>query len=209
MVVESTRDRRAERREATRAEILDTAWELARTRGLTGFSLRDVARQIGMRPPSLYWYFESKQAVYDAMFVQGNQQLIDRMHRQRWPTDARGVLRLCARGFVEFCVEDLQRYQLLFQRSIPDFEPSAEAYAVAVSVMEQMRALLATIGLTRAEDFDLWTALVAGLAAQQASNDPGGDRWLRLTDTTVDMFISHVLESPTPTTEPTPKRRQR
>jgi AcrR family transcriptional regulator len=209
MVVESTRDRRAERREATRAEILDAAWELARTHGLTGFSLRDVARQIGMQPPSLYWYFDSKQAVYDAMFVQGNQQLIERMHRQRWPTDARGVLRLCARHFVEFCVEDLQRYQLLFQRSIPDFEPSAEAYAVAVSVMEQSRSLLATIGLTRDEDFDLWTALVAGLAAQQASNDPGGDRWLRLTDTTVDMFISHVMDGPTPTTKPTPKRRQR
>jgi hypothetical protein len=84
----------------------------------------------------------------------------------------------------------VQRYQLLFQRSIPDFEPSAEAYAVAVGVMEQMRSLLATAGLTRAEDFDLWTALVAGLAAQQTSNDPRGDRWLRLTDTAVDMFIT-------------------
>jgi AcrR family transcriptional regulator len=206
MVVESTRDRRAERREATRVEIVDAAWELARTHGLTGFSLRDVARLIGMRPPSLYWYFDSKQAVYDAMFVQGNKQLLERMRQQSWPTDARGVLRLCARGFVEFSVEDLQRYQLLFQRSIPDFEPSAEAYAVAVSVMEQMRSLLASIGLTRAEDFDLWTALVAGLAAQQASNDPGGDRWLRLTDTAVDMFISHVMDDPT---TPTQTRRQR
>ena len=39
MTVESTRDRRAERRESTRAEILDAAWELARTRGLAGLSL--------------------------------------------------------------------------------------------------------------------------------------------------------------------------
>jgi AcrR family transcriptional regulator len=207
MVVESTRDRRAERREATRAEILEAAWELARTHGLTGFSLRDVARLIGMQPPSLYWYFDSKQAVYDAMFVQGNRQLLERMQQVRWPTDPRGILRLCARGFVEFSVEDVQRYQLLFQRSIPDFEPSAEAYAVAVGVMEQMRSLLATAGLTRAEDFDLWTALVAGLAAQQTSNDPGGERWLRLTDTAVDMFVSHAMDSSKPNSKP--KRRQR
>jgi AcrR family transcriptional regulator len=209
MVVESTRDRRAERREATRAEILEAAWELARTHGLTGFSLRDVARVIGMRPPSLYWYFDSKQAVYDAMFVQGNNQLLERMRQVRWPKDPRGILRLCARGFVEFGAEDVQRYQLLFQRSIPDFEPSAEAYAVAVGVMEQMRTLLATAGLTRAEDFDLWTALVAGLAAQQTSNEPGGDRWLRLTDTAVDMFISHVMDGSRSTNRPTTKRRQR
>src|SRR5215207_11555450 len=121
MVVKSTRDRRAERREATRAEILEAAWDLARSRGLTGFSLRDVARTIGMQPPSLYWYFDSKQAVYDAMFAQGNQQLLDRLAHQRWPDDLRGVLRMNARVWVEFSVEDIQRYQLLFQRSIPDF----------------------------------------------------------------------------------------
>ena len=76
MVVETTRDRRAERRAATRAEILEAAWALARIHGLAGLSLRDVARTIGMRPPSLYWYFESKQAIYDEMFAQANRQLL-------------------------------------------------------------------------------------------------------------------------------------
>jgi AcrR family transcriptional regulator len=197
MVVESTRDRRAERREATRAEILEAAWELARSHGLTGFSLRDVARSIGMQPPSLYWYFDSKQAVYDAMFMQGNQQLLRRMREQRWPKDSKGILRLCARAFVEFGVEDIQRYQLLFQRSIPDFEPSAEAYAIALEVFDEMRSRLAAAGLERSYQFDLWTALVAGLAAQQTANEPGGDRWLRLIDTAVDMYASHVLHNPT------------
>jgi hypothetical protein len=145
--------------------------------------------------------------VYDAMFVQGNSQLLERMRHQRWPTDARGILRMCARGFVEFSAEDLQRYQLLFQRSIPDFEPSAEA--VAVAVFGEMRSLLATVGLARAEDFDLWTALVAGLAAQQTSNDPGGDRWLRLTDAAVDMFIAHVMEGQPPSNKPATGRRKR
>jgi AcrR family transcriptional regulator len=54
MIEQSTRDRRAERREATRAEILEAAWELARQQGLAGLSLRDIAAKIGMRPPSLY-----------------------------------------------------------------------------------------------------------------------------------------------------------
>jgi len=76
MVVALTRDRRAERREAVIAEILEAAWDVARSEGLAGLSLRDVARRIGMRPPSLYWYFDSKRAIYDAMFMQGNRQLL-------------------------------------------------------------------------------------------------------------------------------------
>ncbi len=193
MVVEATRDRRAERRESTRAEILETAWELCRAQGLAGLALRDVARQIGMRPPSLYWYFDSKQAIYDAMFAQGNRQLLERLTVQQWPTDPRAILRSVARVFVEFSAEDVERYQLLFQRTLPAFQPSPEAYALAVQVFDQMRARLTLAGVNDPEHFDMWTALVAGLSAQQTANDPGGDRWLRLVDEAVDMYADHIM----------------
>lgn len=191
-----TRDRRAERREAVIAEILEAAWELARSEGLAGLSLRDLAARIGMRPPSLYWYFNSKLAIYDAMFVQGNQQLLARLTGQHWPEDARAGLRLGARLFVEFSMEDVQRYQLLFQRTIPNFEPSAEAFAVAMQVYDQMRERFAAAGLGGAAAFDIWTALVSGLSAQQIANDPGGDRWLRLIGEVVDMYVDHVTAAP-------------
>ena len=187
-----TRDRRAERREAVIAEILEAAWAIARAEGLAGLSLRDVAARIGMRPPSLYWYFDSKRAIYDAMFVQGNQQLLARLTEQQWPDDPRSILRLIARVFVEFSVEDIQRYQLLFQRTIPNFEPSAEAFAVAMEVYEQMRVRCAAAGFGSHAAFDIWTALVSGLSAQQTANDPTGDRWLRLIDEVVDMYVDHV-----------------
>jgi AcrR family transcriptional regulator len=192
MLVTLTRDRRAERREAVTAEILEAAWELARADGLAGLSLRDLAAKIGMRPPSLYWYFDSKRAIYDAMFIQGNQQLLARLEAQRWPEEPRAILRQCARRFVEFSLEDVQRYQLLFQRTIPNFEPSAGAYAVAVQVFEEMREIFTAAGLGGPADFDMWTALVSGVAAQQIANDPGGDRWLRLIDEMVDMFVDHI-----------------
>src|SRR4051794_27849057 len=62
------RDRAAERRAATRREIIEVAWELAQDRGLAQFTLRDVADRVGMRAPSLYTHFASKHAIYDAMF---------------------------------------------------------------------------------------------------------------------------------------------
>lgn len=202
MVVEPTRDRRAERREATRAEILEAAWELARERGLAGLSLRDIAAKIGMRPPSLYWYFESKHAIYDAMFAEGNLEMLRRMAAEDWPDEPRALMRRLARIFVEFSSEDPARSQLLFQRTIPDFEPSAESYALAVEVLDGGREILADAGVTDPASFDLWTAVVGGLASQQLANDPGGDRWLRLVDDAVDMYADHVIP-----TRPARRRR--
>jgi AcrR family transcriptional regulator len=193
MVEQMTRDRRAERRSATRAEILAAAWELVRDQGLGGLTLRDVATKVGMRPPSLYHYFDSKQAVYDAMFAEGNRTLLARMAAEEWPAEPRALMAKMAHLFVEFGAEDPARSQLLFQRTLPDFEPSPPSYALAVEVITLARAHFAKVGLTDSAHFDLWTALVSGLASQQAANDPAGDRWLRLIDDAVEMYADHVL----------------
>lgn len=198
MTVTTKRDRRAERREATRIEILDAAWELVREQGLAGLSLRDIAAKIGMQPPSLYWYFDSKHAIYDAMFADGNRTLLERMDAESWSEEPRKILGQLATVFVQFSTEDAARSQLLFQRTIPDFEPSAESYALATAVVERGRACLATAGVTGPAHFDLFTALVSGLASQQLANEPGGHRWQRLVDEAVDMYSNHVL-SPQPT----------
>ncbi len=190
------RDRRAERHEATRREILEVAWRLAAERGLTGWTLKDVADSVGMRTPSLYVYFASKNAVYDALFADGYRQLTEgaaAIDRTGTPLD---LLRRTAHYYVEFSVADAARYQLLFLRTIPGFEPSASSYEGAVAILDRSRAVLSAAGATKAKDLDLWTALVTGLASQQISNDPGGTRWRRLTDDAVDMFVATRVVKP-------------
>ena len=44
----------------TRDRILDVAQELAQQRGFSAFSYRDVAEQVGIRAPSIHYYFPSK-----------------------------------------------------------------------------------------------------------------------------------------------------
>jgi len=192
MVVEPMRDRRAERREATRSEILDAAWELVRAEGLAALSLRDLARKVGMQAPSLYGYFDSKHAIYDAMFLQGNLELLARYEALPSLDDPVQEFRASAQMFVGFTVEDPARAQLMFMRSIPGFEPSAESYEVAVRIVELSRKRFKNLGVTRAEEFDLWTALISGLSFQQIANEPGTERWVRLVDEAVDMFLDHV-----------------
>jgi AcrR family transcriptional regulator len=186
------RDRRAERHAATRGEILDAAWQTAREHGLAALSLRDVANEVGMRAPSLYSYFDSKGAIYDAMFAQGNEAFLACMQAVPVTDDPQQDLRMAARAVVEFSVSDVARAELLFQRRVPGFEPSAAAYAPAVQALELARRRLVAAGATRDADLDLWTALIAGLVSQQISNDPGGKRWTGLVDEAVDMYLAHL-----------------
>src|SRR6202163_3412596 len=64
-------DRRARRRLETIEEILDIATEVMTEEGVNGLSLAEVARRLGVQPPSLYKYFPSLMAVYDAIFQRG------------------------------------------------------------------------------------------------------------------------------------------
>ena len=192
MSVTPTRDRRAERREATRAEILEAAWELMRENGVAGLSLRDLGQKVGMRAQSLYSYFDSKDALYDALFAEGFRQYLD-VRRAIPPTgDPRSDFRAVCRLYLDFCLEDPARYQLLFQRTIPGFAPSPESYAPSVEGLELTRQLLVEAGGNDPADLDLFTALTTGLIDQQISNDPGGDRWYRLLDDVLDMFFAHL-----------------
>jgi len=192
MVGTPNRDRRAERREATRAEIVEAAWELARTEGLAAISLREIARAVGMQAPSLYSYFGSKHEIYDAMFAMGAQQFVDGEPWEQLTGEALHDVRCIVRYYVEFCAADLARYQLLFQRPIPGFEPSAASFAVSERDLARLAEHLVEVGLTDPRALDLFTALGAGLASQQISNDPGGDRWIRLIDDAVEMYVQYM-----------------
>jgi AcrR family transcriptional regulator len=195
MVGITNRDRRAERREATKGEIVEAAWEQARSEGLAGISLREIAKAVGMQAPSLYGYFASKHEIYDAMFAVGARQFVDAEPWDELNGEPRHDLRAIVHYVVRFCAADLPRYQLLFQRPIPGFEPSPESYAIAQGSLARLGEELARLGITDPRALDLFTALSAGLASQQISNDPGGDRWIRLIDDAVDMYVEYLTTS--------------
>jgi AcrR family transcriptional regulator len=181
------------RHQRAREQILAACWSLARLKGLTGFSLKDVAAAVGVTAPSLYSYFRSKHAIYDEMFADGTRQVLAAMRAVHVDGTPREALRSAATAFLDFCVSDPVRHQLLFQRTVPGFEPSAPAYAVAQEVVAVQREEFAKFGITDPAHLDIWTALVSGLAAQQLSNDPGGSRWTALVGPAVQMYADHVL----------------
>jgi AcrR family transcriptional regulator len=185
-------DRRAAKREAKRAQILAAAWELAHRDGIGAISLRELAPMVDLRQPSLYQYFESKDALYDAMFAEGNRALLEQTDIDVSELTPRAAVAEVMQRVVQFATDDPARHQLMAQRPMPGFEPSPESYAFAVAFYERSRAALVAAGVRDQDDMDVFTALVSGLAHQQVANDPGGDRWVRLVPRVLDMFFEDL-----------------
>lgn len=163
-----------------------------RANGLAALSLRDLAAGVGLQAPSLYSYFSSKNDIFDAMYAEGAREFVRRQDELQWSGDPLMDLKTIGRFFVEFSTEDPVRYQLLFQRTIPGFEPSADSFAISVASVTALQARFADIGLKDERAIDLFTAIGTGITDQQISNDPGGDRWTRLIDEASEMFFRHL-----------------
>lgn len=188
------RDRLGERREAIRQEILGVAWEIAHESGLTSLTLREIAARLGMRAPSLYSHFESKNAIYDAMFEQAWREFVGVAETSLAapPSDPRARLLAIAIMYFDFAVSDLERHQLMDMPMLRDFTPTEDAYRPALEAYAIMRSALAEIGIRRDADLDVYTALTGGFVNQQLANDPKGDRWRILLPRVINLFADDI-----------------
>ena len=82
----------------------------------------------------------------------------------------------------------------------PGVHTVARGVHAAVRALDDARERLARNGFTDPRQLDTWTALLNGLVDQQISNDPGGDRWVRLIDDCVTMFVEHARSRRLPST---------
>jgi AcrR family transcriptional regulator len=201
-------DPRPARRQARYEEILAAAWDIAAEQGLSGVSLHEVARAVGLRQPSLYAYIESKSALYDAMFAQAARRLLEHARSWSYADDARLAVRDSCLALLDFIVHNPPASQLLFERTIPGFAPSPASYAYAQEYLAFSVDLLRAAGVTDPGDIDLFVAIIGGLFNQQQTNEPGGDRWTRHLDTVLAMLFAHVDGLIPPGTSPPSEARK-
>ena len=187
---------RDRRRQAILDDVVRSAWDLVHEHGLAGLSMRDLGDAVGLHASSIYQYFPSKLDIYDALFANGHRRLHERL-ADLPDGDPELVFREGSARFTAFCLEDPVRHQLLFQRTIPGFEPSETSMELAWQSYRGMADALAAIGVTDPADLDLWAALQMGLTDQQIANDPGGQRWSAQLDRAIDMFLAFVRTPPT------------
>ena len=193
----------AARRAAVVDEALDHAVALMAEEGVGALSVSEIARRMGIRGPSLYKYFPSRHAVYDALFLRGllsQQAAVDAALEGLPP----GVDRIRAAGtaVVRWAVENPALAQLMHWRPVPGFEPSPESFEPSLRDMERARAEFGEAvrrgelspGADSDEVIRLYTVVLSGVISQQLANQPGAafddGHFSRLTGRAIDLFLS-------------------
>lgn len=69
----------------TRDLILDAAERMFADKGIDGVAVRDLARELGITPSSLYNHFPGKQALYDAVITRGLGPIVELVARAWQP----------------------------------------------------------------------------------------------------------------------------
>src|SRR5438445_4937288 len=185
MTAESTpapADRRARRRQETIEEILAIADDVMSEEGVNGLSLSEVARRLGVKPPSIYKYFDSLMGIYDALFERGQRTHLEIM-RTAMARAEPGLDALAAglEASGRWALAHPATAQLLFWRPVPSFEPTPEAMAPSVEMVRLQRQALAHAVATKQlgpgadSDEALWltSVLVSGVLGQAMANEPG------------------------------------
>jgi AcrR family transcriptional regulator len=189
-MTDSRVSRAVARRNAAEREILDAAWALMAREGVAEVSVREVARDVGLRQQSLTYYFPTKHALLDALFADGFADLrraLDELPANDDPIEA--VVDL-AMAIVEYCLAGPARYHLMFQRTIPGFQTCEESHRVALNVLSELTERLAAAGVDDAADVAVVRALISGIAAEQSANDPGGRLFADQTARGIRVFVA-------------------
>jgi AcrR family transcriptional regulator len=173
-MTDSRLSRATARRTAAEREILDAAWALMAREGVAEVSVREVARDVGLRQQSLTHYFPTKHALLDALFADGFADLRRVFDGLPDNDDEVEAVVDLAVSVVEYCQANPARYHLMFQRTIPGFQPSEESHRVALTVLGGLTERLTAAGVDDVGDVALVRALISGIAAEQSANDPGG-----------------------------------
>jgi AcrR family transcriptional regulator len=174
-------ERRARNREEVIQGILDTACAVIRDDGVAALNMHEVARRVGMRAQSLYTYFPSKTALYEALFVLGMRMYNERtaqviaQYGLSWD-----LIPAALTTFMQFAHEYPELYQLIFQRPVPGFVPSHEGIAEMMKLVDASQHVITGLieagviqpGISAEQTNNLFIALMHGITSLYMANEP-------------------------------------
>ncbi|MFC3199830.1 TetR/AcrR family transcriptional regulator [Parapedobacter deserti] len=116
-------ERRIREKEAMRANILTTAWQIVKDEGWQSLSIRKIADAIQYSVPVIYDYFENKEAILLEFGKQGFELVIKKLTAAKASTnDPSEQLKAMADAYWAFAFKNKEYYQLMWGMSAPSCE---------------------------------------------------------------------------------------
>lgn len=169
-----------------RRSALQTALDLVEDGGEAGLSLRGLARRLGVSSAALYRHFADREALLDAVAIEGQRQLAELLEESvNWPVnpkngeDATGRLETVIHHHLGFAAGRPELFHAILRRTSADGRPSREFLRRAI---QDLAVRSRKVRKPSEADIALAQSLLDGLALSEAVADEGlvGRRLLKM-----------------------------
>jgi AcrR family transcriptional regulator len=151
-------------------QVLEASVRLIAEDGLSGLSMREVARRAGVSHQAPYHYFPDKAAIVAALVERGFTLMADRMEAASTGNSAQQRLERVGRAYVAFALEQPVYFRLMFRPELTDLKrfPAVEvagsrAYAVLEGLVDERASPRTNVARKEAMASMHWS-LVHGLS---------------------------------------------
>lgn len=139
------RQRTPEEVEAVKERILRQAVDLMNRVGFQDFSMRRLAREIKVTPPTLYSYFHDKDELYLCILTEGFSRLHDLVFKAcRRSSDPLERMQAIAQAYMDFGLNCANFYNLMFTWHVPKYKDYLGTPLEPVAKVELETALQVT-----------------------------------------------------------------
>lgn len=118
--------------------LLAAASNLLATEGAGALTVRRMAADAGMSTMNVYSRFGGKNGVVEHLFLRGFELLASGMNAIERTDDPLGDLKACGRSYRRFALDHPTLYSVMFERVVPDYEPSPAALASGLATLQQL-----------------------------------------------------------------------
>jgi AcrR family transcriptional regulator len=120
--------------------LLNSAADILESEGPDALSVRRIAAAANVAPMGVYNHFDSKNGIIEALFIQGFDRLRDALAGIADIEDPYEALREGGRRYRALALAHPMVYQLMFERTVPGYEPSDHALEVAARAFDALVA---------------------------------------------------------------------
>jgi AcrR family transcriptional regulator len=197
------------RHDDTREALLAAAHDLLASEGPAALSVRRIAAAAGMSTMNLYSRFGGKDGVLDELFIDGFQRMADEMGDAPTTDDPVADLVACGQAYRQFARRNPTYYSLMFDRAVPDFQPSQRAIQAALDglgrVVARVERAMEAGKVRQGDPFQVASALWAcdhGLVSLEFRT-PAGDAvsadrfdWDAIATTAIEAMVRGLAPDP-------------
>lgn len=124
--------------DAVGASLLDAAGRILTHDGAAALTVRRIAGDAGVSTMNVYSRFGSKHGVVEQLFLEGFARLAQYMGDVPITDDPIADLIECGRAYRRFALEHTTLYSVMFERVVPDYEPTPTAMASGLATLQHL-----------------------------------------------------------------------